>query len=81
MKSELCLFQKFASQLAGISSVLEVMVSLFKDTFSAQLPDLHQLLESTLKAEQVYCPRLFHAATITMLEFYFLRYPLYVKTT
>lgn len=59
MKSELRLFQKFASQLAGISSVLEVMVSLFKDTFSAQLHDLHQLLESTLKAEQVYFPRIF----------------------
>nr|CAD1816807.1 unnamed protein product [Ananas comosus var. bracteatus] len=62
MKSELCSFQKFASQLAGISSVLEVMVSLFKDTFSAQLPDLHQLLESTLKAEQhlevmIWCTR------------------------
>ncbi|XP_072976518.1 E3 ubiquitin-protein ligase HOS1-like isoform X8 [Typha angustifolia] len=52
MKSKLDLFQKFAMQLTGISSVLEIMVLSFKETVAAQVHDLHQLLESTMKAKQ-----------------------------
>ncbi|KAK8948070.1 E3 ubiquitin-protein ligase HOS1 [Platanthera guangdongensis] len=52
MKSKLCSLQKSASQLTGISNVLEVMVSSFKDNISAQLNDLHFLLNSTLKTKQ-----------------------------
>ncbi|KAL0902861.1 hypothetical protein M5K25_028464 [Dendrobium thyrsiflorum] len=52
MKSNLCSFQKLVSQLNGVSNILEVMVSSFKDTLSAQLSDLHFLLCSTLKTKQ-----------------------------
>ncbi|XP_038970544.1 E3 ubiquitin-protein ligase HOS1-like isoform X1 [Phoenix dactylifera] len=62
MQSELSLLQMFALQLTGISNVLEVMDSLFKETFSGQLHDLHHLLENTLKAKQhlevmIWCTR------------------------
>lgn len=62
MQSELSLLQMFALQLTGISNVLEVMDSSFKDTFSGQLHDLHHLLENTLKAKQVIFPTLLTAA-------------------
>lgn len=52
MKSNLCSFQKLASQLIGVSNILEVMVASFKDNLSAQLNDLHVLLSSTLKTKQ-----------------------------
>ncbi|KAJ0975689.1 hypothetical protein J5N97_017654 [Dioscorea zingiberensis] len=52
MKDKLNLLQKFVLQLTGVSSVLEVMDTSFKDTLSAQLHDLHQLLENTLKTKQ-----------------------------
>ncbi|KAL6843576.1 hypothetical protein ACP4OV_026638 [Aristida adscensionis] len=39
-------------QLAGISSVLEVMISSFTESVSAHVTDLHQLIENTLKAKQ-----------------------------
>lgn len=54
MKDKMNLLQKFVLQLTGVSSVLEVMDASFKETLSAQLRDLHQLLESTLKAKQVW---------------------------
>uniref|UniRef100_A0A0D9VYQ7 ELYS-like domain-containing protein n=1 Tax=Leersia perrieri TaxID=77586 RepID=A0A0D9VYQ7_9ORYZ len=43
---------KFAAQLAGISSVVEVMITSFSEAVSAHVNDLHQLMESTLKAKQ-----------------------------
>ncbi|XP_020592783.1 E3 ubiquitin-protein ligase HOS1 [Phalaenopsis equestris] len=52
MKSSMSLFQRSTSQLSGISNVLEVMVSSFKDNLSAQLNDFHFLLSSTLKTKQ-----------------------------
>ncbi|KAH7654309.1 E3 ubiquitin-protein ligase HOS1 protein [Dioscorea alata] len=52
MKDKMNLLQKFVLQLTGVSSVLEVMDASFKETLSAQLHDLHQLLESTLKTKQ-----------------------------
>jgi len=54
MRSKLSQLQKFATQLAGIYSVLEVMVSSFTDAVSAHVNDLHQLIENTLKAKQVF---------------------------
>ncbi|WOL18559.1 E3 ubiquitin-protein ligase [Canna indica] len=52
MKSSLCLMQKLALHLGGLSNVLEVMASSFKETFAAQLNDLHHLLENVLKTKQ-----------------------------
>ncbi|KAL5672838.1 hypothetical protein ACJX0J_017144, partial [Zea mays] len=52
MRSKLSQLQKFATQLAGIYSVLEVMVSSFTEAVSAHVNDLHQLIENTLKANQ-----------------------------
>ncbi|ONM08935.1 low phytic acid3 [Zea mays] len=52
MRSKLSQLQKFATQLAGIYSVLEVMVSSFTEAVSAHVNDLHQLIENTLKAKQ-----------------------------
>lgn len=52
MKTKLSLLLKFSAQLAGISSVLEVLESSFKGTLSAQLHDLHHLQESILKTKQ-----------------------------
>lgn len=53
MESKLSQLQKFAAQLAGISSVLDVMIASFTETVSAHVNDLHQLIENTLKAKQV----------------------------
>lgn len=58
MKTNLSSFQKLVFQLTGVSNVLEVMVSSFRETFSGPLHDLHHLLESTLKAKQVRILRL-----------------------
>ncbi|XP_006651795.1 E3 ubiquitin-protein ligase HOS1 isoform X2 [Oryza brachyantha] len=52
MISKLSELQKFAVQLAGISSVVEVMITSFSEAVSAHVNDLHQLMESTLKAKQ-----------------------------
>lgn len=52
MMSKLSQLQKFAVQLAGISSVVEVMITSFSEAVSAHVNDLHQLMESTLKAKQ-----------------------------
>ncbi|AQK63091.1 E3 ubiquitin-protein ligase HOS1 [Zea mays] len=52
MRSRLSQLQKFATQLAGIYSILEVMVSSFNEAVSAHVNDLHQLIENTLKAKQ-----------------------------
>ncbi|KAK3149415.1 hypothetical protein QOZ80_3AG0217130 [Eleusine coracana subsp. coracana] len=52
MTSKLPQLQKFAVQLAGISSVIEVMISSFTEAVSAHVNDLHQLFENTLKAKQ-----------------------------
>uniref|UniRef100_A0A0E0KIS1 ELYS-like domain-containing protein n=1 Tax=Oryza punctata TaxID=4537 RepID=A0A0E0KIS1_ORYPU len=49
---EWCKKAKFAVQLAGISSVVEVMITSFSEAVSAHVNDLHQLMESTLKAKQ-----------------------------
>jgi E3 ubiquitin-protein ligase HOS1 len=54
MRSKLSQLQNFATQLAGIYSVLEVMVSSFTDAVSTHVNDLHQLIENTLKAKQVF---------------------------
>lgn len=53
MKTRLNILLKFSVQLAGISSVIEVLSSSFKDDLSAQVHDLHQLQESILKTKQV----------------------------
>lgn len=53
MRSRVSLMQKFALYLSGLSNVLEVMTSSFKETFAAQVHDLHHLLENVLKAKQV----------------------------
>lgn len=53
MKAKMSLLLKYSMQLAGISSVLEVLESSFKGTLSAQLQDLHQLQENILKTKQV----------------------------
>jgi E3 ubiquitin-protein ligase HOS1 len=53
MEPKLPQLQKFAVHLAGISSVLEVMISSFTEAVSAHVNDLHQLFENTLKAKQV----------------------------
>lgn len=53
MQARLGLLLKFSGQLAGISSVVEVLESSFKDDVSAQIHDLHHLQESTLKTKQV----------------------------
>jgi len=53
MQSKLSQLQKFAAQLAGIYSVLEVMIASFTEAVSAHVNDLHQLIENTLKAKQV----------------------------
>ncbi|KAF0888472.1 hypothetical protein E2562_014710 [Oryza meyeriana var. granulata] len=52
MISKLSQLQKFAVQLAGISNVVEVMIASFSEAISAHVNDLHQLMESTLKAKQ-----------------------------
>jgi len=52
MQSKLSQLQKFAAQLAGINSVLEVMIASFTEAVSAHVNDLHQLIENTLKAKQ-----------------------------
>ncbi|GLT35098.1 hypothetical protein SLA2020_095780 [Shorea laevis] len=52
MKSRLSSLLKFSAQLAGISNVLDVLESSFKDSLSAQLHDLHHLHESILKTKQ-----------------------------
>ncbi|KAG2553267.1 E3 ubiquitin-protein ligase HOS1-like [Panicum virgatum] len=52
MQSKLSQLQKFAAQLAGIYSVLEVMIASFTEAVSAHVNDLHQLIENTLKAKQ-----------------------------
>ncbi|XP_031247888.1 E3 ubiquitin-protein ligase HOS1 isoform X1 [Pistacia vera] len=52
MKTRLSTLLKFSVQLAGISSVIEVLSSSFKDDLSAQVHDLHQLQESILKTKQ-----------------------------
>ncbi|KAJ1293699.1 hypothetical protein BS78_01G088500 [Paspalum vaginatum] len=62
MKSKLSQLQKYAAQLAGIYSVLEVMVASFTEAVSAHVNDLHELIENTLKAKQhleamVWCTR------------------------
>jgi E3 ubiquitin-protein ligase HOS1 len=51
MKSKLPQLQKFAVQLAGISSVVEAMIASFRE--AAHVNDLHQLIENTMKAKQV----------------------------
>ena len=53
MKTRLSVLLKFSVQLAGVSSVLEVLESSFKGTISSQLHDLHLLQESILKTKQV----------------------------
>ncbi|KAM0856316.1 hypothetical protein ACQ4PT_049214 [Festuca glaucescens] len=50
MKSKLPQLQKFAVQLAGISSVVEAMIASFRE--AAHVNDLHQLIENTMKAKQ-----------------------------
>ncbi|CAL9147103.1 unnamed protein product [Musa hybrid cultivar] len=62
MRSRVSLMQKFALYLSGLSNVLEVMTSSFKETFAAQVHDLHHLLENVLKAKQhlevmIWCTR------------------------
>ncbi|KAJ6963122.1 E3 ubiquitin-protein ligase HOS1-like [Populus alba x Populus x berolinensis] len=52
MKTRLSLLLKLSVHLAGISNVLEVLESSFKDSLSARLHDLQLLQESTLKAKQ-----------------------------
>ncbi|PVH31258.1 hypothetical protein PAHAL_9G096600 [Panicum hallii] len=52
MQSKLSQLQKFAAQLAGIYSVLEVMIASFTEAVSAHVNDLHLLIENTLKAKQ-----------------------------
>lgn len=56
MEARLIALLKYSVQLAGISHVLEVLASSFKDSLSAQLHDLHQLQESILKTKQVQSP-------------------------
>ncbi|KAM0856315.1 hypothetical protein ACQ4PT_049214 [Festuca glaucescens] len=53
MKSKLPQLQKFAVQLAGISSVVEAMIASFRE--AAHVNDLHQLIENTMKAKQAKC--------------------------
>ncbi|CAN6303629.1 unnamed protein product [Urochloa humidicola] len=62
MESKLSQLQKFAAQLAGIYSVLEVMIASFTEAVSAHVNDLHLLIEDTLKAKQhleamIWCVR------------------------
>ncbi|KAL5973050.1 hypothetical protein ACLOJK_039857 [Asimina triloba] len=52
MKLKLGLLRKCVMQLAGISSVIDVLESAFKGTLSPQLQDLHHLSENVLKAKQ-----------------------------
>ncbi|PKA66296.1 E3 ubiquitin-protein ligase HOS1 [Apostasia shenzhenica] len=52
MKLNLTFLQKLASQLTGISNVLEVMVSSLKENFSAEANDLHCFSDGTLKTKQ-----------------------------
>ncbi|XAR54921.1 hypothetical protein NMG60_11030256 [Bertholletia excelsa] len=52
MKTRLSAFLKFSVKLSGISNVLEVLESSFKDTLSAQLHDLQYLQESILRTKQ-----------------------------
>ncbi|XP_062073930.1 E3 ubiquitin-protein ligase HOS1 [Humulus lupulus] len=51
MKIRLSTF-KYSAQLAGISNVLEVLESSFRNSLAAQLHDLHLLQESILKTKQ-----------------------------
>ncbi|KAK1259401.1 E3 ubiquitin-protein ligase HOS1 [Acorus gramineus] len=52
METKLNLLLKLTVHLNGISSVLDVLESSFKESCSTQLDDLHFLLEDTLKAKQ-----------------------------
>ncbi|KAJ6714955.1 E3 UBIQUITIN-PROTEIN LIGASE HOS1 [Salix viminalis] len=52
MKTRLSLLLKFSVHLAGISNVLEVLESSFKDSLSARLHDLQLLQENISKAKQ-----------------------------
>jgi E3 ubiquitin-protein ligase HOS1 len=54
MKTRLSLLLKLSVHLAGISNVLEVLESSFKDSLSARLHDLQLLQESISKAKQVW---------------------------
>jgi E3 ubiquitin-protein ligase HOS1 len=54
MKTRLSLLLKLSVHLAGISNVLEVLESSFKDSLSARLHDLRLLQESISKAKQVW---------------------------
>uniref|UniRef100_A0A6N2MVT4 Uncharacterized protein n=1 Tax=Salix viminalis TaxID=40686 RepID=A0A6N2MVT4_SALVM len=52
MKTRSSLLLKLSVHLVGISNVLEVLESTFKDSLSAQLHDLQLLQENILKAKQ-----------------------------
>ncbi|KAI9175139.1 hypothetical protein LWI28_027941 [Acer negundo] len=52
MKTRLSLLLKFSVQLAGISGVVEILASSFKDDLLAQVHDLQHLQESILKTKQ-----------------------------
>lgn len=54
MKTRLSLLLKFSVQLAGISSVVEILASSFKDDYLAKVHDLQHLQESILKTKQVW---------------------------
>ncbi|XP_042420850.1 E3 ubiquitin-protein ligase HOS1 [Zingiber officinale] len=56
------MMQKFALHLSGLSNVLEVMALSLRQTFAAQLTDLHLLLENVVKTKQhlevmIWCAR------------------------
>lgn len=54
MKSRITILQKFSGKLAGISSVVEILASSFKDDLLARIQDLQHLQESILKTKQVF---------------------------
>lgn len=53
MQKKLGIFLQCISQLTGISCIIDVLESSFKETLSPQLRDLHCLSENILKAKQV----------------------------
>ena len=53
MHTNLNLLQRFSRMLNGLASVLTVLESSLAGSLSADLQDLHWLLENALKAKQV----------------------------
>lgn len=70
-RKSLYLVLKFVVHLNGISSVLEVMASSIKETFTTQVTDQNHLLEMLWRQKKVYLPSFFQAPKLMLVSFSF----------